>query len=245
MTRHPLLRSTWMALLAGFALGGAALAASGSPSSDFAAAEAAAFAEADASGSGKLTPEEFANYNVLLRQKLHAGTGDREACERLVERHLGRIVTFAHRTLGNRSDAEDAAQDVFLRVWSAAPRWKRGSARFSTWPYRVAMNVCLDRIAKKRETTADDLPELADPRPEPSLALHGSEVASHVSAALATLPETQRIAVTLCHYQGLRNTEAAEIISVSVEALEALLARGRRALPGRIGAIDTSMPREG
>ena len=61
-----------MALLAGFALGGSALAASGSPSSDFAAAEAAAFAEADASGSGKLTPEEFANYNVLLRQKLDA-----------------------------------------------------------------------------------------------------------------------------------------------------------------------------
>ena len=93
---------------------------------------------------------------------LRAGGGDRAACELLVERHLGRIVAFAHRTLGNRSDAEDAAQDVFLRVWSAAPRWKRGSARFSTWLYRVAMNVCLDRIARKRESTADDLPELAD-----------------------------------------------------------------------------------
>ncbi len=60
---------------------------------------------------------------------LRAGTGDRAACELLVERHLGRIVTFAHRTLGNRGDAEDAAQDVFLRVWSAAPRWRRGSGR--------------------------------------------------------------------------------------------------------------------
>ena len=176
---------------------------------------------------------------------LRAGTGDRAACQLLVERHLVRIVTFAHRTLGNRSDAEDAAQDVFLRVWSAAPRWKRGSARFSTWLYRVAMNVCLDRLAKKHETTADDLPELADPRPEPSLALHGSEVASHVSAALATLPETQRIAVTLCHYQGLRNTEAAEIMSVSVEALESLLARGRRALRARLGAIAPALLREG
>ncbi len=176
---------------------------------------------------------------------LRAGTGDRAACQLLVERHLARIVTFAHRTLGNRSDAEDAAQDVFLRVWSAAPRWKRGDARFSTWLYRVAMNVCLDRLAKKHETTADDLPEVADPRPEPSLALHGSEVASHVSAALATLPETQRIAVTLCHYQGLRNTEAAEIMSVSVEALESLLARGRRALRARLGAIAPALLREG
>jgi len=176
---------------------------------------------------------------------LRAGTGDRAACQLLVERHLARIVTFAHRTLGNRSDAEDAAQDVFLRVWSAAPRWKRGAARFSTWLYRVAMNVCLDRLAKKHETTAEDLAELADPRPEPSLALHGSEVASHVSAALATLPETQRIAVTLCHYQGLRNTEAAEIMSVSVEALESLLARGRRALRARLRAIAPALLREG
>src|SRR5437867_986876 len=161
---------------------------------------------------------------------LRVGTGDRAACQLLVERHLGRIVTFARRTLGNRSDAEDAGQDVFLRVWAAAPRWRVSHARFTTWLYRVAMNVCLDRIAKKRETHADKLPELADPHPEPSVALHASQVARHVSAALAALPETQRIAVTLCYYQGLRNSEAAEVMGVSVDALESLLARGRRAM---------------
>jgi RNA polymerase sigma factor (sigma-70 family) len=179
---------------------------------------------------------------ALMRR---AGTGDRAACQLLVERHLGRIVTFAQRTLGNRSDAEDAAQDVFLRVWSAAPRWKMGAARFRTWLYRVAMNVCLDRIAKRRETTADDLPELADPRPEPSVALHASDVASHVSAALAALPETQRVALTLCHYQGLRNSEAAEVLSVSVEALESLLARGRRAMRAHLRPIAPALLREG
>jgi RNA polymerase sigma-70 factor (ECF subfamily) len=168
---------------------------------------------------------------------VRAGTGDRAACQLLVERHLGWIVTFAHRTLGNGSDAEDAAQDVFLRVWATAPRWKTGPARFTTWLYRVAMNVCLDRIAKKRETTADGIPELADPRPEPSAAVHDSQVAHHVSAALAALPETQRIALTLCHYQGLRNTEAAEVMGVSVEALESLLARGRRTLRARLRAL--------
>jgi len=172
---------------------------------------------------------------------LRAGGGDRAACELLVERHLGRIVAFAHRTLGNRSDAEDAAQDVFLRVWSAAPRWKRGSARFSTWLYRVAMNVCLDRIARKRESTADDLPELADPRPEPSVALHASEMGRRVSTALAALPESQRIAVTLCHYQGLHNTEAAEVIGVSVEALESLLARARRALRAQLRPVAAAL----
>lgn len=165
---------------------------------------------------------------------LRAGGGDREACETLVQRHLGRVVGFAQRTLGNRSDAEDVAQDVFLRVWSAAPRWKLESARFTTWLYRVAMNVCLDRIAKKREALADETPELIDAESEPSRALYASEVARHVTAALATLPDAQRIAVTLCHYQGLRNRDAAEVMDVSVEALESLLARGRRAMRAQL-----------
>jgi RNA polymerase sigma-70 factor (ECF subfamily) len=172
---------------------------------------------------------------------LRAGTGDREACEQLVARHLGRVVTFAHRTLGNRSDAEEAAQDVFLRVWSAAPRWKLGSARFSTWLHRVAMNVCLDRIEKKREALPGELPEVADDRPEPLLALAASEVERHVGAALARLPEKQRVAVTLCHYQGLRNSEAAEVMGVSVDALESLLARARRAIRAQLRPIASAL----
>ena len=161
---------------------------------------------------------------------LRAGKGDRLACQLLVERHLARIVAFAQRTLGSRSDAEDAAQDVFLRVWANAARWQHQSARFSTWLYRVAMNVCLDRLAKKRETLVDQLPEVVDGRPGPGDVAEAADVARHVSAALAALPDAQRVAVTLCHYQGLRNTEAAEVMNVSVEALESLLARARRAL---------------
>lgn len=176
---------------------------------------------------------------------LRAGTGDRAACQLLVERHLGRVVGFAHRTLGNRADAEDVAQDVFLRVWAAAPRWKKTAARFQTWLYRVAMNVCLDRIAKKRETSTDQVPEPVDPHPDPRAALHAKEVAHHVTAALAALPEPQRIAVTLCHLQGLRNSEAAEVMDVSIEALESLLARGRRAIRVRLRGIAPALLGEG
>lgn len=168
---------------------------------------------------------------------VRAGIGDRSACQLLVQRHLGRIVGFAHRTLGSRSDAEDVAQDVFLRLWASAPRWKVGSARFSTWLYRVAMNVCLDRLAKKRELPDTDVPEPIDDGPEPSVAVHASEVARHVTAAVAALPDAQRIAVTLCHYQGLRNVEAADVMGVSVEALESLLARGRRAIRARLRPV--------
>ena len=158
------------------------------------------------------------------------------ACQTLVERHLGRTTSFAQRMLASRPDAEDAAQEVFLRVWSAAPRWKAGTARFTTWLHRVAMNVCLDRIARRRETTSD-IPDVADHRAGPVDALAESETARHVRTALATLPETQRVAVTLCHFQGLRNDEAAEVIGVSVEALESLLARGRRTLRAQLRQI--------
>src|SRR5439155_3532990 len=116
------------------------------------------------------------------------------------------------------------------RVWTAARRWEPGHARFTAWLHRIAMNVCLDRIAKKRETVLDDLPELTDPRPEPSSALQARELSRHVRRAVAALPENQRTALVLCHYQGLRNSDAAEAMGVSVEALESLLARGRRAL---------------
>jgi RNA polymerase sigma-70 factor (ECF subfamily) len=166
-----------------------------------------------------------------------AGAGDRAACERLVERHLARVVGFAQRVLGSRADAEDTAQDVFLRVWAAAPRWTRGSARFGTWLHRVAMNACLDRLAKKREVTGDEVPEAIDPSPETSALVHAADVARHVNVALGRLPETQRIAVTLCHYQGMRNIEAAEVMGVSVEALESLLARARRALREHLRSV--------
>jgi RNA polymerase sigma-70 factor (ECF subfamily) len=166
---------------------------------------------------------------------LRAGRGDRLACQRLVERHLQRIVGFARRVLGGGDEAEDVAQEVFLRVWAAAPRWKQ-SARFTTWLYRVAMNACLDRLAKKREILGDELPDVADPRPGPSEVAQSLELARRVRAALASLPESQRIALGLCHDQGLRNIEAAEIMGISVEALESLLARGRRSVGAQLRA---------
>jgi RNA polymerase sigma-70 factor, ECF subfamily len=167
---------------------------------------------------------------TLMRR---VGDGDRTACQVLVERHLGRVVTFAQRMLGNRSDAEDAAQEVFLRVWAAAASW-RGGSRFTTWLHRVAANVCLDRIAKGRDVPTGELPELVDPGPDPSTAAHAAEVTRHVQEALAALPPTQRLAVTLCHCEGLRNIEAAAIMEISIEALESLLARGRRAMRARL-----------
>jgi RNA polymerase sigma factor (sigma-70 family) len=163
----------------------------------------------------------------LLRR---IGAGDGAACAALVDRHLRRVTALAGRLLGSRADAEDVAQEVFLRVWQQAPRWRSGEAKFSTWLHRVTLNLCTDRLRRRRET---DLAAAGDPpsdAPPPDAGLQEAAIVARVQAALAQLPERQREAIVLCHYQELGNIEAAAVLELSVEALESLLARGRRRL---------------
>jgi RNA polymerase sigma-70 factor, ECF subfamily len=163
-----------------------------------------------------------------------AGAGDRDACGTLVTRHLARIVAFAARVLGDRNAAEDVAQEVFLRLWTHAGRWQPGRARLGTWLHRVALNLCLDRLARRREGSLDDAGEPPDPRLSGTALAEARDLGRHVNGELMALPSQQRIAITLCHYQGFSNLEAAELLEVSVEALESLLARGRRTLRARL-----------
>ncbi len=156
--------------------------------------------------------------------------GDGAACAELVDRHLGRITAFAARMLGERAEAEEVAQEVFLRVWKHADNWEPGRALFSTWLHKVALNLCYDRLRRRRETA---LPEGFEPEgreDSPETALRRKQRSHRVARAVASLPERQRAAIALCHYQELGNIEAAGIMNVSVEALESLLARGRRRL---------------
>jgi len=172
---------------------------------------------------------------------LRVGRGDGEACRLLVERHLGRVVAFASRVLGSPSEAEDVAQDVFARVWTSAASWRPGSARLTTWLHRVALNLCLDRLARRREAPLETAPEPADPRPTPAGRLEEAEVTRVVHREIAALPERQRTALALCHYQGMRNDEAAEIMDITVEALESLLARARRTLRERLRPVASDL----
>lgn len=157
--------------------------------------------------------------------------GDGIAARDFVDRHVRRITNLARRTLGNQADAEEVAQEVFLRAWKQAATWEPGRAKFETWMHRVTVNLCYDRLRKKREVTGnDEVPDMVDDRPDPGEALHEKELAAQVNDAMLRLPERQRIAITLCHHQGLTNIEAAEVMDLSIEALESLLARGRRKL---------------
>ncbi len=96
--------------------------------------------------------------------------------------------------------------------------------------HRVALNLCYDRLRRRREQPYAEPPDISDPGPAPDRGLHASDVGDAVAAAMARLPRRQREAIVLCHYQELGNIEAAELMGISVEALESLLARARRNL---------------
>ena len=158
------------------------------------------------------------------------GRGDVAAADLLVGRKLPRMLRLAARMLGDASEAEDVAQEVFVRVWRHAAAWKPGAARFDSWMHRVAVNLCYDRLRRRREQPMAEPPEQIDTGPAPDRGLLAADTAGRVARALAALPDRQREALVLCHYQELGNIEAAEVMGISVEALESLLGRGRRAL---------------
>jgi RNA polymerase sigma-70 factor (ECF subfamily) len=155
---------------------------------------------------------------------------DSAAVREIVARKLPRLLALAARILGDRMEAEDVAQEVFLRIWRQAPRWEVGRARFDTWLYAVALNLCRDRLRRRREVYTGELPETADPSSAPDRALLDRDDARTVESALAVLPERQREAIVLQYYEELSNIEAAAVMGISVEALESLLARARRNL---------------
>jgi RNA polymerase sigma factor (sigma-70 family) len=164
-----------------------------------------------------------------------AGNGD--AFRALSRRYLARIVALGSRTLGDPVEAEDVAQEAFLRLWKLAPSWRPNEARVGTWLHRVALNLCLDKLARRREEIGGEAPEAPDPGPGPAGSVQQREMEECVRTALGALPDAQRSAITLCHYQGMRNIEAAEVMGVSIEALESLLARGRRRLREELRAL--------
>ena len=156
--------------------------------------------------------------------------GDSQAYRLLVERHGRRVLGMARRMTGNLAEAEDVAQEAFLRVWQHAGAWREQGAQFSTWLYRVVMNLCLDRRRRKPMATLESAGDPADERPNAESTVASAERSRQVQAALAGLPDRQRAALVLSYYEGLSNAVAAEALEISVAALESLLVRARRAL---------------
>ena len=159
------------------------------------------------------------------------GNGDPMAAELLTRRLAPRILGFAERLLGgDRAEAEDVTQEAMLRLWKIAPDWRTGEAKVSTWLFRVVSNLCTDRLRRRRTVDIDAIEEPEDSTPAAVDRMIQADRVAALQAALNSLPDRQRIAVTLRHIEGETNPDIAQIMDISVEAVESLTARGKRAL---------------
>jgi RNA polymerase sigma-70 factor (ECF subfamily) len=157
--------------------------------------------------------------------------GDQSAARILTDRLLPGVMRQAWRILGDEAEAEDVAQDAMLRLWRQAGDWRAGEARISTWLYRVTHNLCIDRIRKRRPMSdIENVAEPHDPTPSVLERLANSEESRALARAILALPERQRQALVLRHFEGISNPEIGERLECSVEAVESLLARARRQL---------------
>jgi len=158
--------------------------------------------------------------------------GDPEAAAELMQRLAPRALGVAIRVLGNRAEAEDVTQEAMMRLWRMAPDWQPGQAKVSTWLYRVVMNLCIDLKRRQRggHVDLDAIPDPEDPACSAADQLQDVARQDALQQALMKLPERQRQAVVLRHIEELTNPEISGIMEISVEAVESLTARGKRAL---------------
>ncbi len=157
--------------------------------------------------------------------------GDRAAFGVLLENHQRALSAYARRMLGDPDLADDIVQETFLRLWTKAGRYDPKSARLTTWLHNIAHNLCIDSFRRGSRISYSDDDDLAPGVEDgPERGQLDRERGEQVKLALGELPERQRSALLLCHYQGLSNRDAAQILEVSVEALESLLVRARRTL---------------
>lgn len=156
--------------------------------------------------------------------------GDADAFAWLVKRHIGMVSAVARRMLGDDSEAEDVTQEAFLKLWRLGAGLTIEANGVRPWLRRVVSNLAIDRIrARRRTDLRDELPEIPVGA-EQLRALEGNAVAQRVDQALQALPERQRLALTLFHFEGMSQREVAASMDISDEAVESLLARARRGL---------------
>ena len=176
--------------------------------------------------SSSATPEPEIEWMARIRD------GDMEAFRCLVEAHQARVVGTISKMLGSDAEAEDLAQQVFIRIWKSAPRY-RPTAKFTTWLFRITRNLVFNELRRKRHFVdqADEMPEPAESRDqEPDKVLMEGELQSAIQNAIDQLPESQRLAIILRRYEGMAYEEIAAVMGTTVPAVKSILFRARAEL---------------
>lgn len=185
-----------------------------------------------------------ADTDSLLMQRVRQG--DREAFTALVEKYQQPVINFVARTLGDPTEAEDLSQAVFVQVYKAAHRFD-ASARFSTWLFTIARNLCLNELRRRSRHPAESMDaqhqdddessvrQFKDTRQiaPPETLLH-TELTQKIQASLNTLPENQRTAIVLCQQEDLSYEDIAKVLKCSVSATKSLIFRGRETLKQKL-----------
>jgi RNA polymerase sigma-70 factor (ECF subfamily) len=184
------------------------------------------------------TPSQTTDNAIDVALMVRIGAGDHAAFRVLVERHQDAVVGTVAKMLGNPSEAEDISQQVFLRLWHHAKRY-RPEAKFTTYLFTITRNLVFNesrRRSRRKEVSTDERDEFshlqveANPDRRPDAELLQAELQQAVDAAIAALPEAQRMAVVLRRYEQLPYEEIATVLDLSVSAVKSLLFRARTTL---------------
>ena len=151
-----------------------------------------------------------------------------------MRRHLDPLHAYLARLSASRSDAEDLTQETFLRIWQKAHTYHAQRGKVSTWIYRIAHNLCMDKLRKASELSNHAAAETASYPGDHLEHQAMREANSRLATALAELPENQRAALLLCQVRGFSNAETAQIMALNLSAVESLLARARRRLREKV-----------
>jgi RNA polymerase sigma-70 factor (ECF subfamily) len=193
-------------------------------------------------GVGVLMAETVPSLNASDAQDLawmdRVKQGDLAAFEALVEAHQARVIGTVVKMLGDDADAEDIAQQVFLRVWNSASRYEP-NAKFTTWLFTILRNLVFNEMRRRKRHPSVPLEREEDDRPfqaedanskSPATALLDAEMQDAIQAAIESLPEVQRMAIVLRRYQDVSYEEMAKILDLSVPAVKSVLFRARTEL---------------
>lgn len=172
------------------------------------------------------TPPRADDDTLMARVALRDG----EAFRTLVEGHAAKAHRIGWRMLGDATEAEDVAQEAMLKLWEQADKWQPGGAGVGAWLNRVATNLCLDRLRRRRFTSDEEVPDRVDESPLADALVDEEAMRLKAMMAVQALPDRQRAAIVLTYYEDCSNMAAAEILDMNVKAFESLLLRARQAL---------------